>query len=163
MQWRHLPFNGRNLLRVSYHNTPSQVLAAFTLNFSPDAFLTILRLHRKIREDLGFIAVDHTLEEIIVSFRGTVLRWEWLGNILRSRPRLWEATRCPGDCRVHSDWQDAEAEVKDAITTEIVRLLHGHPKYNITVRHDPLFFIGDNPGKGSKCILNYDLTWNNTS
>ncbi|KAH8780081.1 Alpha/Beta hydrolase protein [Diaporthe sp. PMI_573] len=87
----------------------------------------------KIQEDLGFIAVDHTLEEIVVSFRGTVLRWEWLANVLRSRPSLWEASRCPGDCMVHSGWQDAEAEVNDGITKEVKRLLHEHPRYNITV------------------------------
>lgn len=100
------------------------------------SYLTANGPNRNILEDLrGFIAVDHTLEEIIVSFQGTI-GWDWWDNIFHSSPKRWEAMRCPGECKVHSGWQDTEAKVNDEITKEIKRLLREYPEHGITVCFD---------------------------
>lgn len=78
---------------------------------------------------LGFIAVDSTAQEIIISIRGSISLHNWLGDVVWARQ---PATMCH-DCWAHLGFLFAYSEIVDHVNATLSSATKLFPNYKITL------------------------------
>ncbi|RMZ84817.1 hypothetical protein DV737_g957, partial [Chaetothyriales sp. CBS 132003] len=75
----------------------------------------------------GFMAVDHTNQLIVISFRGSESLGNWIGDL---NIELIPSTLCPG-CLVHAGFYTSWALVRDTINQTLQTATESWPNYSV--------------------------------
>jgi len=83
----------------------------------------------RMSDDSGFVAVDDKNRLVVVSFRGTLSRANWMVDLRMTRGEIgW----CEG-CSVHNGFWGAWQEIKDKIMPLVEKARSKHPDYRVII------------------------------